>query len=198
MLFLASNALIENLKYLPIGNLYISAFPFVRTPSEYFFDNISNASSTPSKSLTSCLFLIKILKASSTILFLKLDGFTCANFFLKISFLSLLISHSITGSSSISSSLRLIKSLKSPHSTSPTFSSIHFLVSTSAFFIVGTLSQRVSSRSKVINLIFFIFLLLDGIGHKFLLNADNQVLCIFVLLIMSYDPKVPGLFLGLR
>ena len=73
------------------------------------------------------------------------------------------------GSSFISSSLRLRKSFKSPHSIFPTLSSIYFLVSISALVIVGMLSQRVSSRSKVINLIsfdFFIFLPLDELDRK--------------------------------
>ena len=40
-----------------------------------------------------------------------------------------IMSHSMLGSSLISSSLRFKKSLKSPHSTFPTFPSIHLLVS---------------------------------------------------------------------
>ena len=53
-------------------------------------------------------------------------------------------------SSFMSSSLRLRKSFRSPQSILPTLFSIHLRVSISALVIVGTLSHKVSSRSKVI------------------------------------------------
>src|SRR6056300_767824 len=102
-------------------------------------------------------------------------------FSLKISILSFPISHAILLSLLIRLSLRERKSLKSPQFTFPTLSSIQFLVSISALVIVGLLSQRVSSRSKVIILILLIiFLLLDVPDHRFLQDVDNLTWYIFV------------------
>ena len=143
--------------YFPISNLKISAFPFVKTAKVYFLERIRKALVTPSNNLISCLWFIKKSKASSANLIASEGDTRCLIFNLKISFLNLLISHAILGSFSIKALLRLIKSSKLPHSTSPTFSSTHFLVSISAFAIVGPLSQKVSSRSNVMSLIFFMF-----------------------------------------
>ena len=76
LLSFASRELIENLKYFPISNLYISAFPLVRTPRIYYFDKFLRDSLTPLNNLISCLLEIKISKALSTISSLKLCGFT--------------------------------------------------------------------------------------------------------------------------